>query len=350
MGKKHGKGEKMRQGMETKAAETAALEVTEQLDLVVRAPERMREFFADGKGLDALFAFVAKKARAMVANPLTKEGAALIRKTARDIATVKARVDERGKDVVAELKALPKVIDDNRRKWRRDMEALQEEILAPVAEIDVRTAKIAEISEEYKALDGLDSNSVRLAMDAMKKRLDSANASEWKESLDDARKAMQGQINAMGLLLDRALRMEAEQRELEELRAKQEEADRIVREQKIREEAARMAKEEAGRREAEQARKLEAARKAQEEAERRAAEAEKERRDAVERARAAEDARAKEPGPAKPATDDELRLACRELKAAILEYTLGDEDMAKGICLAIYRGKIPHVKFTVKEM
>lgn len=267
----------MRQGMETKAAETAALEVTEQLDLVVRAPERMREFFADGKGLDALFAFVAKKARAMVANPLTKEGAALIRKTARDIATVKARVDERGKDVVAELKALPKVIDDNRRKWRRDMEALQEEILAPVAEIDARTAKIAEISEEYKALDGLDSNSVRLAMDAMKKRLDSANASEWKESLDDARKA-------------------------------------------------------------------------QEEAERRAAEAEKERRDAVERARAAEDARAKEPGPAKPASDDELRLACRELKAAILEYTLGDEDMAKGICLAIYRGKIPHVKFTVKEM
>lgn len=338
----------MRQGMEAKAAETAALEVTEQLDLVVRAPERMREFFADGKGLDALFAFVAKKARAMVADPLTKEGAALIRKTARDIATVKARVDEHGKDVVAELKALPKVIDENRRKWRRDMESLQEEILAPVAEIDARTAKIAEISEEYKALDGLDSNSVRLAMDAMKKRLDAANASEWKESLDAARKAMQGQLDAMGLLLDRALRREAEQREFEELRAKQEEADRIVREQKIREEAARMAKEEAGRREAEQARKLEAAREAQEEAERRAAEAEKARREAVERARAAEAASAREPENPKPATDDELKRACRELKAAILGYTLGDDAMAKEICLAIYRGRIPHVRFTVR--
>ena len=91
---------------------------------------------------------------------------------------------------------------------------------------------------------------------------------------------MTSEKNALEVMLNAALKKEAEARELEELRKNQEEAERIIREQKIREEAERKAREEAEARAAAEKARLE---REKAEAERKAAEAEKAAKEALER-------------------------------------------------------------------
>ncbi len=169
---------------------------------------------------------------------------------------------------------MPKQIDANRKKWREDMEALQEEIRKPVTEIENRQAEIEEIRATHGKLALSGSEEIKAAIESLDKI--ELTGDKWKESLEDATAAVTAEKGALEVMLNAALKKEAEARELEELRKKQEEAERIIREQKIREEAERKAREEAeARAAAEKARlereKAEAERKAREEAEARAA-------------------------------------------------------------------------------
>lgn len=92
--------------------------------------------------------------------------------------------------------------------------------------------------------------------------------------------AVTAEKGALEVMLNAALKKEAEARELEELRRKQEEAERIIREQKIREEAERKARAEAEARAAAEKARLE---REKAEAERKAAEAERAAKEAMER-------------------------------------------------------------------
>ena len=115
-----------------------AVTVTDDYAVVVVDTGALQEFFKEGNNLDALYGVIEKKAKGLVADTSTKEGRSQIKTAARQIASVKTKVDDLGKQVVAELKALPKVIDNNRKKWREKLEALQEEIRRPVTEIEER--------------------------------------------------------------------------------------------------------------------------------------------------------------------------------------------------------------------
>ena len=251
-----------------------SIKIEEDYSVTVTHKENLLSFFRNGANLDGLYNVVESKARALVADVTTKEGVSQIKSTARQIASIKKRVDDIGKDVVAELKDLPKKIDANRKKWREDMEALQEEIRKPVTEIENRQAEIEEIRATHGKLALSGSEEIKAAIETIDKI--ELTGDKWKESLDAAAAAVKAEKGALEVMLNAALKKEAEARELEELRKKQEEAERIIREQKIREEAERKAREEAeARAAAERARlereKLEAERKAREEAEARAA-------------------------------------------------------------------------------
>ena len=74
-----------------------------------------------------------------------------IKTAARQIASVKKKVDDLGKTVVAELKALPKIIDKNRADFRERMESLQEEIRRPVTDIEERQKAIDDIKGTHFA-------------------------------------------------------------------------------------------------------------------------------------------------------------------------------------------------------
>lgn len=256
--------------------EVTAITVGDDYAITVVNKGRLQEFFTHGKNLDGLYSVIEKKARGLVADPTTKDGASQIKSAARQLASVKKRIDEIGKDVVAELKALPNVIDDNRKKFRKDMEALQDEIRRPVTEIEEREDSIKDIVGTHIACSGLGSEELGKKIVEMEKAMAGLKPETWKESYDDAVKAYRGEIAALNLLKETAEKREQEQRELAELRRKQEEADRIIREQKIKEEAEARAAAEKARLEREK-----------EEAERKAEEAEKARKEAEERAKTA---------------------------------------------------------------
>lgn len=254
------------------------IKIEEDYSVTVTHKENLLSFFKDGTNLDGLYNVVETKARALVADVTTKEGVSQIKSTARQIASIKKRVDDIGKDVVAELKDLPKQIDANRKKWREDMEALQEEIRKPVTEIENRQAEIEEIRATHGKLVLSGSEEIKAAIESLDKI--ELTGDKWKESLEDATAAVTAEKGALEVMLNAALKKEAEARELEELRKKQEEAERIIREQKIREEAERKAREEAEARAAAEKARLE---REKAEAERKAAEADKARREAEER-------------------------------------------------------------------
>lgn len=254
------------------------IKIEEDYSVTVTHKENLLSFFKDGANLDGLYNVVESKARALVADVNTKEGISQIKSTARQIASIKKRVDDLGKDIVAELKNLPKQIDANRKKWREDMEALQDEIRKPVTEIENRQAEIEEIRATHGKLALSGSEEIKAAIETIDKI--ELTGDKWKESLDAAAAAVKAEKGALEVMLNAALKKEAEARELEELRKKQEEAERIIREQKIREEAERKAREEAEARAAAEKARLE---REKQEAERKAAEAEKAAREALER-------------------------------------------------------------------
>lgn len=254
------------------------IKIEEDYSVTVTHKENLLSFFKDGANLDGLYNVVETKARALVADVTTKEGVSQIKSTARQIASIKKRVDDLGKDIVAELKDLPKQIDSNRKKWREDMEALQDEIRKPVTEIENRQKKIEEIKATHGKLVLSGSEEIKAAIVNLDKI--ELTGDKWKESLEAATEAVKAEKNALEVMLNAALKKEAEARELEELRKKQEEAERIIREQKIREEAERKAREEAEARAAAEKARLE---REKAEAERKAAEAERAAKEAMER-------------------------------------------------------------------
>ena len=270
---------------ETKKTETEALIVDTDYSVLVIEKNDLQAFFLDPAKLDALYAHVEKMARGLVADPLTKDGASQIKSCARQIASVKKRIDDIGKEVVADLKKMPGQIDANRKDLRERLEALQDDIRRPVTEIENR-------EDEIDGIKGLHFNLATADSEQIKKEIDFVRSiplteDKWHESLEKAKAAIDAELKALELMKGAAEKREQEARELEELRKKQEEADRIIREQKIREEAERKAREEAEARAAADKARLE---REKQEAERKAEEAEKARLKAEEKARNSNDA------------------------------------------------------------
>ena len=269
--------------MEQEAKETTtAVSVLDDYSVIVVDQERLQAFFSDGKNLDKAYGRIEKLAKGLVADVATKEGVSQIKSCARQIASAKTKIDNLGKQVVADLKKIPGVIDENRRNFREKMEALQAEIRRPVTEIEEREAEIDRIKTVHQQLIDADSATIKQNIESVKAI--PLTAEKWKESLEKATKDVTGEINALETMLKAAEKREAEARELEELRKKQEEAERIIREQKIREDAERKAREEAEARASAEKARLE---REKEEAERKAAEAERAAQEAREREEAA---------------------------------------------------------------
>ena len=220
---------------ETTEKTTEALIVDTDYSVLVVEKKDLQAFFLDAEKLDALYGHVEKMARALVADPLTKEGASQIKSCARQIASVKKRIDDIGKEVVADLKKLPGQIDANRKSLRERLEALQDDIRRPVTEIENREDEIDGIKSIHMRLANAASGDIHKELEFV--RSIPLTEEKWHESLEKAKAAIDGEAKALALLLDTALKREKDAAELEQLRKNQEEADRIIRENKIKEEA-----------------------------------------------------------------------------------------------------------------
>ena len=346
--------------MEQEAKETTtAVSVLDDYSVIVVDQERLQAFFADGKKLDEVYGHIEKMAKGLVADVTTKEGVSQIKSCARQIASAKTKIDNLGKQVVAELKELPKIIDANRRNFRERMEALQDEIRRPVTEIEEREDEIDRIKAVHQQLIDADSATIKQNIESVKAI--ELTAEKWKESLEKATKAVTGEINALETMLKTAEKREAEARELEELRKKQEEAERIIREQKIREDAERKAREEAEARAASEKARLEREKEVREREEEARNSKETIERAAIGAQQAAVPTSKTLPQPKPSKWTEEQKAVNKRIVADIADiiepelktriaghsdpgYRLAAEESAKAVVKAILTGKINNLK------
>lgn len=344
------------------------IEVGDDYSLTVADSGNLQQFFADGENLQKVADRIETLARGLVADVSTKEGVSQIKTAARQIASVKKKVDDLGKTVVAELKALPKIIDKNRADFRERMESLQEEIRRPVTDIEERQKAIDDIKGTHFACAACNSQELAAKIEELETQRAAVTAEVWKEAYEEVLKAFDAEIGALSTMKSAAEKREEDARRLAELEAKQAEADRIIREQKIKEEAERKAREEAEARAAAEKARLE---REKAEAERKAAEAERALQEAEERARReamqreqervqAQARMAQEPAPAvhaapaqkpskwtpemKAVNNDIVKAIAAIIAERLQGFTIGGYEVAaREIVKAIVNNKINHL-------
>lgn len=126
--------------------------MSEVTDLVVIEKSSAMAVFTNNEQLDPIIEKIEKEARSLVPDVSTKKGRDAIASMAHKVARSKTYIDNAGKDLVAELKALPKQIDESRRIVRERLDALKDEVRRPLTEWEAEQERIkAEEAAKIKA-------------------------------------------------------------------------------------------------------------------------------------------------------------------------------------------------------
>ena len=323
-----------------------------------------------------------EKIRAEVAGHVpdlkTKKGREAIASLAFKVRKVKTALDGMGKQLVDDLKDVPKRIDAERKRMRDTLDALADDVRRPLTEWE--RVEEDRVQRHKDALEGIttlvincgeSSDSLRAAINAVEAV---GIGPEWEEFETEAARAKDRALTGLRDRLTAREKYEAEQAELAELRRKQAEQDQKDRDARIAQEAADKAKREAEekasaekaaaeRRELELKLQAEQAEKAaaQAKADKIAAEqrAEQDRLAAIEREKhaveVARQAEIKRQADAKAA--EEAETARREAdkahkgkvnRAALAAFAKGGmtEECAKLAVTLIAKGAIPAIKIT----
>ncbi|WP_316376397.1 coiled-coil domain-containing protein [Enterobacter hormaechei] len=116
--------------------------MSEVTDLVVIEKQNAMAIFTTKEQLDPIIEAIEKEARSLVPDVSTRKGRDAIASMAHKVARSKTYIDNAGKDLVAELKALPKQIDESRRIVRERLEALKDEVRRPLTEWEAEQERI----------------------------------------------------------------------------------------------------------------------------------------------------------------------------------------------------------------
>ncbi|MFK9903295.1 hypothetical protein ACJEP9_00760 [Klebsiella pneumoniae] len=318
--------------------------MSEIMDLVVIEKKNAMAVFTNNDQLDPLIEAIEKEARSLVPDVTTKKGRDAIASMAHKVARSKTYIDNAGKDLVAELKALPKQIDESRRVVRERLDALKDEVRRPLTEWEAEQERI-KAEEAMNAL-----HSEALAMNEefdrqLAARIESdhemallMNDAFDREQADKAAEAERQRIAH-----------EEEIKRLAEEKAKREAAEQAQREidaAAAREREAILAKERAEREQREAAERAEREKQAAVEAERRKAqeEADRIRREAEQReqARLAEEKRKADEQARREADVKHRKAVGTEIVKALLANTSLTRDQAIEVLTAVKDGRIPH--------
>ncbi|HIH5152418.1 TPA: hypothetical protein ACYSED_002825 [Citrobacter freundii] len=268
--------------------------MSEVTDLVVIEKSSAMAVFTNNEQLDPIIEKIEKEARSLVPDVSTKKGRDAIASMAHKVARSKTYIDNAGKDLVAELKALPKQIDESRRVVRERLDALKDEVRRPLTEWEAEQERIKQEEEARLAAEAY--ALMRDEADSMNVAFDVAKAEALRKQIDTD--------HEIALLMNDAF-----DRELAEKKA-EEERQRIAHEEELKRQAAEQAKREA---EEKAAAELAAAKKREEDAIAAKAQAELLAKQAQERAeQEAKDAAAKAEAEKKAAIEAEKRKAQEE--------------------------------------
>ncbi|MDS0274513.1 hypothetical protein NLX98_20800 [Klebsiella quasipneumoniae] len=316
--------------------------MSEIMDLVVIEKKNAMAVFTNNDQLDPLIEAIEKEARSLVPDVTTKKGRDAIASMAHKVARSKTYIDNAGKDLVAELKALPKQIDESRRVVRERLDALKDEVRRPLTEWEAE-------QERIKAEEAM--NALHVEALVMNEEFDRQLAARIESDhemallMNDAFDREQAEKKAEAERL--RIAREEEIKRLAEEKAKREAAEQAQREidaAAAREREAILAKERAEREQREAAERAEREKQAAIEAERRKAqeEADRIRREAEQReqARLAEEKR-KADEQERRAADVEHR---RGINTAAVQALINQgipHEWAKACIIAVALGKVP---------
>ncbi|CAM6798540.1 hypothetical protein ONM52_000532 [Escherichia coli] len=318
--------------------------MSEIMDLVVIEKKNAMAVFTNNDQLDPLIEAIEKEARSLVPDVTTKKGRDAIASMAHKVARSKTYIDNAGKALVAELKALPKQIDESRRVVRERLDALKDEVRRPLTEWEAEQERIkAEEAMNALHVEALAMNeefdrqlAARIESDhemalLMNDAFDREQADKAAEA-ERQRIAHEEEIKRMAAAAAAREVEQRAQREREEAahreavlkaQAEQAERDRIAAEKKA--EADKQAAIEAERR------------KAQEEADRIRREAEQR-----EQARLAEEKRKADEQARREADVKHRKAVGTEIVKALLANTSLTRDQAIEVLTAVKDGCIPH--------
>ncbi|HCT7172794.1 hypothetical protein [Klebsiella pneumoniae] len=318
--------------------------MSEIMDLVVIEKKNAMAVFTNNDQLDPLIEAIEKEARSLVPDVTTKKGRDAIASMAHKVARSKTYIDNAGKDLVAELKALPKQIDESRRVVRERLDALKDEVRRPLTEWEAEQERIkaeeAMLALHVEALAMNEDFDRQLAA-----RIESDH--EMALLMNDAFDREQAEKKAEAERL--RIAREEEIKRLAEEKAKREAAEKAQREidaAAAREREAILAKERAEREQREAAERAEREKQAAIEAERRKAqeEADRIRREAEQReqARLAEEKRKADEQARREADVKHRKAVGTEIVKALLANTSLTRDQAIEVLTAVKDGRIPH--------
>lgn len=358
--------------------------MSEVTDLVVIEKQNAMAVFTTKEQLDPIIEAIEKEARSLVPDVSTRKGRDAIASMAHKVARSKTYIDNAGKDLVAELKALPKQIDESRRIVRERLDALKDEVRKPLTDWEnaesARKEALQQRLADLRAIaDVIDGVGNYLPSVEIQQRIESAKAvaldDSWQEVAAEAGVAKDATIQQLEAALIVAKQREHEAAELERLRKEAEEKARLEREENIRREAAERARrdteaqhkaelEAAARREAEEKARAELAERQRIEAEQRverekqeaeararrekeeAVAAERRRQEEAEAARLAEEQRKAEEEARRAADKEHRRTVNRRVIADLIAQGI-PEEFAQKAMLAIAGGKVQdaHIKY-----
>lgn len=105
-------------------------------------------FFTKGDSIDDVLEQIAKEARALVPDVSNDKGRKAIKANVTKVTSSKTYLEAEGKELAAEYKEIPKLIDKNRKKVKDFLNDLQAEIRKPLTDWEEEQKRI----EEEKAL------------------------------------------------------------------------------------------------------------------------------------------------------------------------------------------------------
>lgn len=318
--------------------------MSEIMDLVVIEKKNAMAVFTNNDQLDPLIEAIEREARSLVPDVITKKGRDAIASMAHKVARSKTYIDNAGKDLVAELKALPKQIDESRRVVRERLDALKDEVRRPLTEWEAEQERI----KAEEAMNALHAEALVMNEEfdrQLAARIESdhemallMNDAFDREQADKAAEAERQRIaheEEIKRLAEEKAKREAEERHRAELEAA---ARREAEERAAKERAERERIEGIQRAEREKQAAVEAERrKAQEEADRIRREAEQR-----EQARLAEEKRKADEQARREADVKHRKTVGTDIVKALVANTSLTRDQAIEVLTAIKDGNIPH--------
>lgn len=326
-------------------------------------------------GHNTLSSFVSAAREAVsgeVPDTTSRKGRERIASLAAQVSRSKTAVEKPGREYLKRIKELPKAIEAELREFVQQMDALRDEVRAPLDAWEAEQARIQRELEEREA--SIEAAIKRLHLACVTQPEDNSEtltrylqaledeyrATDYGNRADEAQVVYQTSRESLQAALARQQQYEAEQAELAELRRKQAEQEQKDREARIAQEVADKAKREAeqsaqaerdaaAQRERDLELQAERAKRAELEAQQRAEQAERdalvkaEQAAAAERQRQAdEQARIEREAKAREADKAHKKTINNEALAAFIAGGMPEECAKQAITLIAQR-RIPHI-------